>query len=589
MKISCCIIVKDDSELEGLKKAISSVNPYVDGIYITANGEKAMEIEEYCASIPNVNYSYLKWKDDFSEQRNFNFNQAPQDSDFIFWMDADDILYGGENLRTIAELAASSNQKTVFLTYWYSCTFNGPPSISTLVKVNMEHMRERLIKPATIKWIGRLHETPIPIVGLRESYTQKPYDPDNLPIAILHTSDMTRMEGHAERNKRILELQLEEEKEKGEVDPRTELYLMKIYADGQNKDDYPKVFELGESYLKKSGWNEERANAYEQMAIVAQITLDNRKAIKLLHNAIAEWPSQPLIYIRLAQAYYNVKDYRSARHWLQVASGMDLENKTGGLKNIQAMKILYSELLMKLAYNVEKDTEKALKAASLLYEELPSEENKEQLLFMQDVNDLNNACRNSHELVKYLKSIGRDGNIVKVLNALPDEITTQPIFVKIRKDITPARKWGRNEICYFANFGGKHFEKWDSTSLDKGIGGSETAVIRLAEKWTEMGYRVTVYGDPYTKGEQNGVMYLPWYYFNYKDSFNIFIQWRSWALASQVKARRFYVDLHDVFSGVDISKEDMEHIDSFMVKSKYHRELAPNIPDEKFTVISNPL
>lgn len=163
------------------------------------------------------------------------------------------------------------------------------------------------------------------------------------------------------------------------------------------------------------------------------------------------------------------------------------------------------------------------------------------------------------------------------------------MFLKIRREVAPPRKWKDNEICYFANFGGKHFEPWDGTSLDKGIGGSETAVIRLADAWTKKGYKVTIYGDPMRKGDHNGVAYLPWYYFNYKDSFNIFIQWRSWALASQVKARKFYVDLHDVFSGIDVSSEDLEHIDSFMVKSKYHRSLAPNIPDEKFIVISNPL
>ncbi len=266
-----------------------------------------------------------------------------------------------------------------------------------------------------------------------------------------------------------------------------------------------------------------------------------------------------------------------------------MDNKTGGLKNLKAMKVLFAELLAKITYNVDHDPERASRVAEKLYQEFPNEETKNQMLFMADVADLNKACRNTHELAKYLKSIGDTRAIINILDSLPDAITTQPMFMRMRRDVAPPRKWGRNEICYFANFGGKHFEKWDSTSLDKGIGGSETAIIRLSEKWTEMGYKVTVYGDPYTKGEQNGVTYLPWYYFNYKDSFNIFIQWRSWALATQVKARRFYVDLHDVFSGIDISKEDMEHIDSFMVKSQYHRSLAPNIPDEKFTIISNSL
>lgn len=586
MKINCCLIVKDDTELTSLKRAVASVKPYVEGVYITANGKDVEGIESYCRE-EGLHYSYLPWNDDFSEQRNFNFNQAPQDSDYLFWMDADDVLVGGTHLQTVAELGKNNHHDLIFLTYWYACQFNGDPSIETLIDVEMEHMRERLIRPGTQVWKARLHETPVPVSGVRNQYTQYPYHPERSPMAVMHTANLSKAKHNTERNKRILELQLAEEKAKGEADPRTELYLMKIYAEDESTENAERVFELGESYLKKSGWDEERGNCYEQMAIVSERTGDYKKAIELLHRGIAEWPTQPLLYIRLARNYYNIKNYRAARHWAEVAGGLDLESKTGGLKNLKAMKILFAELLLKLSYNVDKSTEKSVEAANLLYQVDPTKENKEQLLYMQDVNDLNEACKNTHQLAKYLKSIDKSNTIIKLLDVLPPAIVEQQMFLKIRREVAPPRKWRRNEICYFANFGGKHFEKWDATSLEKGIGGSETAVIRLSQKWTEMGYKVTIYGDPMTKGDHNGVTYLPWYYFNYKDSFNIFIQWRSWALASQVKARKFYVDLHDIYSGVDISKEDMEHIDSFMVKSEYHRSLAPNIPDDKFSVISN--
>src|ERR1035437_4589598 len=98
MKLACCIIVGDDSELEGLRQAILSVVNYIDAFYITANGKEVKMIAEYCR-INNYNYSYLKWTDDFSATRNFNFSQVPKGFDFIFWMDTDDILAGGEHLR----------------------------------------------------------------------------------------------------------------------------------------------------------------------------------------------------------------------------------------------------------------------------------------------------------------------------------------------------------------------------------------------------------------------------------------------------------------------------------------------------------
>lgn len=587
MKINCGIIIKDDSELEMLERAIQSVIKWVDGVYITANGEKVDKIKEYCDMWDTVHYSYKKWEDDFSAQRNFNFSQMPQDSDYLMWIDSDDILIGGQYLEEIANLAKINGKDAVFFTYWYSCRFNGEPSEKTIKEVEMEHMRERLLKPGAFIWKGRLHETPIPISGARNNYTSYPYGINDRPIVIAHTSNIEKAEDNMVRNKRILELQLEDEKKSGEVDPRTELYLMKIYAEEDIKENWDKVILMGEDYLKKSGWDEERGTCLELMSQVEAKKGNFKKAIDYLHQSLREWSNQPLTYLRLSQMYYNVKNYRAARHWMNVASQMDLDAKGTHIVNIKAMKVLMAELLLKLSYNVDKDIKKAYEASKLLYQEDPKQQTKEQMLFMADLKDLNEASRNTHELAKYLKSIGREDLIEKLLEAIPTEMSTQPLFIKMRNDVVPPRKWERNEICYFANFGSKHFEKWDSTSLSKGIGGSETAVIKLAEEWTKLGYKVTVYGDPLTKGEQNGVTYLPWYYFNRKDYFNIFIQWRYWNLAGQIKARKFYIDLHDIWTGVDINKEELQNIDKIMVKSDYHKSLGGSIPNDKLLVISN--
>jgi hypothetical protein len=105
----------------------------------------------------------------------------------------------------------------------------------------------------------------------------------------------------------------------------------------------------------------------------------------------------------------------------------------------------------------------------------------------------------------YLNSIGSTSSIVKILDALPQAISQQPFAQTIRKNVLPPRKWGKDEICYFANFGAKFFEKWDETALTTGIGGSETSVIRLSQEWAKKGYRVTVYGDPTKEVKYCGV------------------------------------------------------------------------------------
>jgi hypothetical protein len=102
-----------------------------------------------------------------------------------------------------------------------------------------------------------------------------------------------------------------------------------------------------------------------------------------------------------------------------------------------------------------------------------------------------------------------------------------------------------------------------------------------------MGYTVTVYGDPIKPCVINGVRYFPYYWFNRDDEFNILINWRSPMLVGKVKAKKLLIDLHDIFNPSDYTEERLRNIDKIMVKSRFHRELAPNIPDEKIVIISN--
>lgn len=159
-------------------------------------------------------------------------------------------------------------------------------------------------------------------------------------------------------------------------------------------------------------------------------------------------------------------------------------------------------------------------------------------------------------------------------------------MIKLHNRYAKPRVWGEKEICYYASFGHPHFEKWNGNSLKSGIGGSETAVIKLSENWTQMGYKVTVFCDTPNPELINGVIYLPYIMFNPKDKFNIFIQWRHNSLAEKISAKKFLIDLHDIW-WEDSYIEKIEGIDKIMVKSKYHRELGKGIIDEKFEIIGN--
>jgi len=590
MRIAFCAIIKDNSEADKLKSLLKSVVPYVDSIHITANGKETDEIEAITASTRDkypyktVDYSYLEWKKDFSEQRNFNFSKVPKKTDYILWLDTDDVLVGGEYLRPLAEKAKRNGKDILFLKYWYGCEFTGEPSLETLKDVDIEHYRERLIRPGVITWKGRLHETPVPVTGQKDNYTKVPYHKEKNPIAIMHTASMQDSMEKLDRNKEILELQLDEE---GETrDPRTILYLMKIYAEIGDDTVLKKCIEMGKEYLQKSGWDEERATANDLMAICSTKLGDFSSAVKYLHSAIEEYPYQTLHYIRLAMSYFNLGKYKESKHWIDVASQMDLDDNTAGIRNLKEIKVLFAQMMVKIRYNVNKDIPGAVEAAKALFREQPLKENEENLHFLMDLNDLYDASEKAKGLLDYLTGIGSK-NTIGVLDQLPEAISEQPWAIQIRKENTRSRIWEDKEICYFANFGSKHFEKWDGNSLAKGIGGSETAVISLSEKWTKLGYKVTVYGDPKKPCTINGVKYLPWFYYNKSDKFNIFIQWRNAILAPVTKANKFYVDLHDVVAQVDYSEEIMDGVDGIFFKSQYHRDMLPDLPEDKAIIVGN--
>ena len=580
------MIVKDDSEIVMLKDCLASITPYVDTVCITATGKKVSKIEKLCKK-KRYNYTYFKWIGDFSAARNFNFKQAPK-SDYILWLDVDDIFIGGKELRTVAKEAKERGKDVVFFTYWYGCTFNGKPIFKNMVSVDMQHLRERLIRPGTTIWRKRLHETPVVLDGQKNNITNYSYSPkEGRGIAVMHTEDGSRLAMKMGRNRELLEEDLKDEQKRKEgADPRTLLYLMKIYAEQDDRNNWLKSIKMGEEYLKKSGWDEERGVCWEQMGICWGRLGEFKKAAECFHASIQEWPFQPLFYIRLATAYYNIKQYLQAQHWLDIGMKVEINDFSGNMINFKAMKVMAMDLRVKLEYNIAKNPDAAVKAAEMLLREDPTQQHKDNLVFLYDMKDFNDNCGRLDNFLKYLDDIGAEKNISKVIDALPMALSEQPFVIShIKRHIKP-RKWEDNEICYFANFGAKHFEKWDENSLKTGIGGSETAVIRLSEEWAKLGYKTVVYGDPEKKHiDKNGTEWLPWYYFNPKDKFNIVIQWRSPYLAGKIKCKKLFIDLHDIFAGIDYTPKMLKKITGVNVKSKYHAGLAPNI--KQVNIISN--
>src|SRR6185312_105468 len=95
------MIVKN--EAHNLSQLFQSVKDCFDEIHITDTGSTDNtlgfldRINEHVRSghpewlgLPQINVHHFKWVDDFSEARNFSFSHAK--TDYICWLDADDVL-----------------------------------------------------------------------------------------------------------------------------------------------------------------------------------------------------------------------------------------------------------------------------------------------------------------------------------------------------------------------------------------------------------------------------------------------------------------------------------------------------------------
>jgi hypothetical protein len=187
----------------------------------------------------------------------------------------------------------------------------------------------------------------------------------------------------------------------------------------------------------------------------------------------------------------------------------------------------------------------------------------------------------------YYESRKNSKGVVDVFESMPKDMQNLPFAWYMYNKHKEPKVWANDEICYYASFGQAHLEQWGPANLETGIGGSETAVIRLSQEWAKKGYRPTVYCDcGKQEGLHDGVLYLPYYKFNPKDNFNIFIAWRTPSLAGRIKCKKFFVDLHDLWSQSEYVNK-VNKIDKIFVKSEFQRNIAKDIPDNKFIIVSN--
>jgi plasmid stability protein len=203
---------------------------------------------------------------------------------------------------------------------------------------------------------------------------------------------------------------------------------------------------------------------------------------------------------------------------------------------------------------------------------------------------LQEAVASAKTLVTTVRQLG--GDPAKLLEALPGSLRDDARLAEVLDRRDRGRRWPRGSVVFSC---GRACEVWGPDRLGDGVGGSEEAVIYLARELAAQGRPVTVFNErraecrDWRAGSPHGlagVRYRPWFELDLNDEFDVFVAWRSPSTLKDVSARLRLCDLHDIVQASTVY-DNMKHVDKYLFKSRFHRDLYPELPDSKALVIGN--
>lgn len=589
MKIALAMIVKNtNEEALLLQRCLENMSPYMDCVFVTCTvkqGDKPLNSIKNVVKASKGVLSEFTWVNDFSEARNFNFSQVPKEYDWIMWSDADDVWKGLNKLRNTMELHASVDG----FGFWYLYDWD------EYRKPTVVHRKTMIIRnDGCTKWVGKLHE------DLEPNRATEVHLVDG--ISRLHLSSPERAKDNAKRNVEIAMGQMKESPD----DPRSYWNL----ANSQFAvSDFHKAKSTFEQFIDNSESQEEIYLAHLRLADVYKSLGNQKMCISELQTAIGIYPSLPDAYFQLSYNLFNFGDLDKAEEYcLQ-----------GMIKRPQIMKmVVYNPrdydynpmmLLAKIYYHKSRPDLMLplLKGCLKIYPD-----DKKLKKMVKDGEKEKKMLGEALEKVQELQKIKDKVKLKKELDKLPEDLRSHPAIAVIRNtNFVKEKSSGKDLVIYCGNT----VHQWNPELFKtKGFGGSEEAVIHLAREYAKQGWEVTVYNNCGHKSvneifTDKGVIkntpkpkdmdttvdiqvyqvtYKPFWEWNYRDKQDVVILWR-WAkpLDAEINAPKIFLDLHDVIPEGELNEKRMARVTKVFVKTKFHRSLFPNVPDNKFAVVPN--
>lgn len=552
-KLSLCMIIKPtDDEAKLLERCLKYVAGQVDEICITQAGQGKNKAVSEAIKAYGGKESFFKWVNDFSEARNYNFSQAT--GDYIFWLDADDVVKGGANIRGLVESMEKNKIECVAMNYLYDFDENK--------NCTVKHIKTRIVKKGSVKWVGAVHEDFENIIETNTFFTKD--------VEVLHIKDSKRTEDSSKRNLEIAESEMKKHPE----DPRS-LWLAANANWGVGKTD--KAIEYFERFVNESQSEDEKYVAYLNLSSLKNDELDALKALSLM-------PTIPNAYHRIAEIKFNQGKYLKSINFTELGLQLPVPETEIVVYNPRDYDYNPLMLMMKAYWKLGK-TKKAVEIIEEMVKMFPNDQNlKEKHSALKE--ELGEVLKVEKYLEK-AKKIKDKVYLKKYLDGLPEEVKEHPEICVFRNENFVKETSSGKDLVYYCGFTQKVWNP--EIAMKDGVGGSEEAVVNLSKELAKKGWNVTVYNNCGHGGVFEGVTYKPFWSYNYRDKQDVTIFWRHPKPVDYVdeRAGKVFIDMHDVLSDSEFTEERLKKITKVIVKTNAHRVLFPSIPDEKVTVIPN--
>jgi len=529
--LSLCMIVKD--EAHNLPRLLKSVEGCFDEIHITDTGstDNTVEIAKDAGCIVH----HFDWVNDFAAARNYSFSHTK--TDYIMWMDADDVLGNkDEFLRWRDNVMCMAEYWFVNYNYAYDDKGN---AICTFA-------RERVVKRAKkIPWKYFIHEGMVPEPG------QNPVAQAVNTWSVNHMRTQKDIEADRGRNLKYIEERLERGEE---IPTRLKFYHGKELFDAGM---YAKSFDVLDSIDLKQLEGHDRILTIQYM-------------VKGLHLKSGD-EKCPAVRDRLIERAYrtavNASILSPKRAEFHVLAG---DSKIMQGKADEALPHYGAAKNCPLTSDMN-----PLFKADDLYGFIPSEQIARIHLTMGNLDLAEKEAKECYEVYRRPST---------------QELLAQIVRCKSIKSGDYAKDLKETEEIVISCMPGSCTYEWDDVIYKmKGIGGSETAAVEVAEYLAQKtGRTVIVFNDREKERiTESGVHYrsnqeMRDYFLTYKPYRHI-----AWRHNIKLTTAPTYLWNHDLAApGVN----NYRNYDKLLCLSDFHKNFSnviSGVPFEKIAVFRN--